>query len=216
RQGKILYMPSFILIRDLKEQIIARIKEKTSNIELFNQLSFSSERWIGYQFFPKNPWARVSTEYVVKYQEYVAFIFADDKHKIPIGEGSPTSTGVCNHDQHYKEFLELYGQKTTEQFRPSNSKVLLNEQNNDTNTRHFVNNLIHMLVECDFCGKYRCIYSQTLLDDQEMDLLTTYLEDISYKLKDNFKNIYPLCNSCQENGYKWSTRAPKIHDKIYK
>ncbi|CAG8648523.1 3681_t:CDS:1, partial [Scutellospora calospora] len=83
-------------------------------------------------------------------------------------------------DQHYKEFLELYGQKTNEQFHLSYSKVLLNEQNNNSNTGLFVNNFISMLVECDFCEKYQCLYSQTLLNDQEIDLLTTYLENTSY------------------------------------
>ncbi|CAG8635248.1 10400_t:CDS:1, partial [Scutellospora calospora] len=41
----------------------------------------------------------------------------------------------------------------------------------------------------------------------EDGLLETPIE-----LKDNFKNIYPLCNSYQENSYKWSTCTPKIYD----
>ena len=35
-------------------------------------------------------------EFAILYHEYVCFIAADDKHKIPIGEGVTTSTGVRN------------------------------------------------------------------------------------------------------------------------
>ncbi|GBC05430.1 hypothetical protein RclHR1_06220003 [Rhizophagus clarus] len=33
---------------------------------------------------------------ISKYQDYACFILADDKHKVPIGEGVPVSTGVRN------------------------------------------------------------------------------------------------------------------------
>ncbi|CAG8853261.1 17966_t:CDS:2, partial [Gigaspora margarita] len=131
RHGSILYMPSFISARNLKDQIITRIKNKLSNITDFDNIAIPSERWISYQFLPKNPWAKASTEYVgqfdikykvqahllqkshpdshycraifkylrhfsVKFKNNLGLIFADDKHKIPIGEDTPTSTGVCN------------------------------------------------------------------------------------------------------------------------
>ncbi|CAG8585335.1 14573_t:CDS:2, partial [Racocetra fulgida] len=35
-------------------------------------------------------------EFAILYKEFVCFILADDKHKIPIGEKVPTSTGVRN------------------------------------------------------------------------------------------------------------------------
>ena len=39
---------------------------------------------------------RYPREFAILYHEYVCFIAADDKHKIPIGEGVATSTGVRN------------------------------------------------------------------------------------------------------------------------
>jgi hypothetical protein len=39
---------------------------------------------------------RYLREFAILYRSHVCFIAADDKHKIPIGEGVPTSTGVHN------------------------------------------------------------------------------------------------------------------------
>jgi len=39
---------------------------------------------------------RYLREFAILYHDYVCFIAADDKHKIQIGEGVATSTGVCN------------------------------------------------------------------------------------------------------------------------
>lgn len=39
---------------------------------------------------------RYLREFAILYRSHVCFIAADDKHKIPIGEGVPTSTGVRN------------------------------------------------------------------------------------------------------------------------
>ncbi|CAG8804863.1 18436_t:CDS:2, partial [Racocetra fulgida] len=82
RHGAVLYMPSFISVRNLRNQIIARIKNKLSDITTFDNIAIPSERWISYQFLPKNPWVKT--------------IFANDKHKIPIEENTATSTGICN------------------------------------------------------------------------------------------------------------------------
>ena len=39
---------------------------------------------------------RYLCEFAILYHNYVCFIAADDKHKVPIGEGVATSTGVRN------------------------------------------------------------------------------------------------------------------------
>ncbi|PKY45874.1 hypothetical protein RhiirA4_518110 [Rhizophagus irregularis] len=39
---------------------------------------------------------RYLREFSIQYRQYVCFISADDKHKVPIGEGVPVSTGVRN------------------------------------------------------------------------------------------------------------------------
>jgi hypothetical protein len=39
---------------------------------------------------------RYLREFAILYRNHVCFIAADDKHKVPIGEGITTSTGVCN------------------------------------------------------------------------------------------------------------------------
>ncbi|CAG8615100.1 11636_t:CDS:2, partial [Dentiscutata heterogama] len=145
--------------------------------------------------------------------------------------------------QHYKDFLELYGQNTNEQFHLSYSKVLSNEQNSDLNTGRFVNNLIQMdlltihLENISYsCGSPIFYEEHTLANRIYIDHNLTCDLPIernyySCRLKDVdlcywcgtedglleipidfFKNIYPLCYSCQENGYKWSTCAPKLYD----
>ncbi|CAG8659807.1 11230_t:CDS:2, partial [Scutellospora calospora] len=63
---------------------------------------------------------------------------------------------------HYKEFDEIYQHETSEQFKPSNTKFKSKE------------------IACDFCGKYRCIYSKTILNEIETLAITQYLEDIIY------------------------------------
>lgn len=37
-----------------------------------------------------------------------------------------------------------------------------------------------MLIACDFCGKYRCIYSKTILNDIEMEAIIQHFDNIIY------------------------------------
>ncbi|CAG8688872.1 22961_t:CDS:2, partial [Gigaspora rosea] len=65
-----LYLPSFISVHDLRESIIEHIENKYNEYPLSDKHLVPSDRWISYQFY--------------------------NKHKIPIGEAGPTSTGVQN------------------------------------------------------------------------------------------------------------------------
>lgn len=131
RHSDILYLPSFISVRDLRETIIERLEVCRNEFPLSTNCLVPSDRWISYQFCPKNPWYKASAQYTgrfqikymvqtrqlrkthidvhycqaifkyirhfaSKYKKFTCLIFADDKHKVPIGEGIPTSTGVRN------------------------------------------------------------------------------------------------------------------------
>ncbi|CAG8843073.1 12545_t:CDS:2, partial [Gigaspora margarita] len=131
RHNNMLYLPSFISVRDLRESIVERLENKYHEHPLSDNHLVPSDRWISYQFCPKNPWYKASAQYTgrfqikymvqtrqlrkthvdvhycqaifkyirhfaSKYKKYTCLIFADDKHKIPIGEVVPTSTGVRN------------------------------------------------------------------------------------------------------------------------
>ncbi|CAG8533354.1 17703_t:CDS:2, partial [Gigaspora rosea] len=117
----ILYLPSFISVRDLRESIVEQLENKHNEYPLSNNCLVPSDRWISYQFCPKNNWYKASTQYterfqvkymvqtrqlrkshvdfhycqaifkyiqhfVSKYRQFTCLIFADDKHKVPIGE----------------------------------------------------------------------------------------------------------------------------------
>ncbi|CAG8783161.1 5573_t:CDS:2, partial [Racocetra persica] len=169
--------------------------------------------------------------FAVKFRDYVALIFGDDKHKVLIGEDVATSTGVRNnhvaistlatlnakelsisiediqknldkrtqrlklHDnyfltgytatdieieqffeEHYKEFDDIFGQLTSEKYRLTEQKVV----NKESQAGVYVNTKIWLLVCCDFCGKYRCIYSDTCLSEDNLEMIAQYLENISY------------------------------------
>ncbi|PKC57243.1 hypothetical protein RhiirA1_472800 [Rhizophagus irregularis] len=64
---------------NVKYKMQSRLLQKSSENEHYCHMIFKYER-----------------EFNIKYQDYAYFISADDKHKVPIGEDIPVSTGVHN------------------------------------------------------------------------------------------------------------------------
>jgi len=64
---------------NVKYKVQSRLLRKSSEDEHYCRTIFKYER-----------------EFNIKYQDYACFISADDKHKVPIGEDVPVSTGVRN------------------------------------------------------------------------------------------------------------------------
>ncbi|CAG8594984.1 14333_t:CDS:2, partial [Racocetra fulgida] len=83
--------------------------------------------------------------------------------------------------EHYKEFDELYGQSTSEEYRLLQQKI--NHEESESHTGRFINTKIRLLVCCDFCGKYRCIYSDISLNKNDTETIIQYLENISYSCR---------------------------------
>ncbi|CAG8511439.1 7326_t:CDS:2 [Cetraspora pellucida] len=141
----------------------------------------------------------------------------------------PDPEPLENDNDHYKEFDNVYGQLTSEKFRPS---AMNNPVNKDPNEKNFKENEEIQLQTtldslCYTCG------SQLLPEDHELSkylsvrlnitcdspIESTYFScrikklDICYwcgesedlvepsdKLKAEWKTIYPLCAFCKENG----------------
>ena len=112
---------------------------------------------------------------------------------------------------HYKEFSSIYGTQTSEKFRPSKL-----EQPEASNLPQgiFNNNRIREFVECDFCGKPRCIYSMKALTEQQISALRLKIDENNYTcgiegwmltsqmLQDvAFTHQSITCDSPIENGY---------------
>ncbi|CAG8795366.1 23722_t:CDS:1, partial [Racocetra persica] len=156
-------------------------------------------------------------------------------------------------------FDEIYQHETSEQFKSSNAKF----KSEESSISIFINNFIRLLVACDFCKKYHCIYSKTILNKIEIQAITQHLENIIYScgfpivsddhflantlhiqlnlicnspieynyyscrlkdidlyywcgvedellkilsdIPDNWKTIYPLCESCYNEEKTWKT-----------
>lgn len=52
--------------------------------------------------------------------------------------------------------------------------------NEESQAGIFINTKIRLLICCDFCGKYRCIYSDTTLSEENSQIVIQYFESISY------------------------------------
>ncbi|PKY33751.1 hypothetical protein RhiirB3_395051, partial [Rhizophagus irregularis] len=112
RQQEVLYMPIAISIRDLCEIIINRLEIRLqfwpTNLTAIRAMHYTGRFNIKYQIqarqlrknYPNAHYCaclfRYLREFSILYRDYVCFIAADDKHKIQIGEGVATSTGVRN------------------------------------------------------------------------------------------------------------------------
>src|SRR5205085_1552698 len=64
---------------NIKYKVQSRLLQKSSKDEYYCRTIFKYER-----------------EFSIRYRDYTYFISADDKHKMPIGEDVPVSTGVRN------------------------------------------------------------------------------------------------------------------------
>src|SRR5438045_7228635 len=92
----------------------------------------------------------------------------------------------------YKSFEELYGQETTEEFRPSlKEKKKSNEDHNEMGFRPSAQNCknVGTLIQCGECDKWRVIYSKSKLSSQENDELTRFLDEIQYTCVDTFYDL---------------------------
>ncbi|CAB4375626.1 unnamed protein product [Rhizophagus irregularis] len=73
----------------------------------------------------------------------------DELHFLPDFEPSIADSN------HYKDFSSIYGTQTSENFHPSKAGQL---EADNLPQGIFNNNRVREFVECDFCGKIRCIY----------------------------------------------------------
>lgn len=99
----------------------------------------------------------------------------------------------------YKSFEELYGQETTEEYRPSlKEKKKSNENHSEMGFRPSAQNCknVGILIQCGECDKWRVIYSKSKLSSQENDELTRFIDGIQYTCGDTF---YNLANSIQNS-----------------
>ncbi|CAB5209769.1 unnamed protein product [Rhizophagus irregularis] len=91
----------------------------------------------------------------------------------------------------YKQFEDVYGTITTEQYRPS----LLNQQQKKKRahiefgpTAQFVRN-VGIVIECCECNKWRVLYSKSKLSPFEVSILERYLDTIQYTCGDSFEAL---------------------------
>ncbi|RIA82589.1 hypothetical protein C1645_835141 [Glomus cerebriforme] len=100
-----------ILMRELRDRINTRLYAKYQGPSLPSDIFIPSEEWIRLNFAPSNAYTtkamhedehycralfKYEREFNIKYRDYIYFISADDKHKVPIGEGVAVSTGIRN------------------------------------------------------------------------------------------------------------------------
>ncbi|CAB4401187.1 unnamed protein product [Rhizophagus irregularis] len=95
---------------ELCDRIITHLNTKYQGPPLPDDIAIPSEEWIRLNFAPSNAYTTKAMQYTgrfnvkykyerefnTKYQDYSCFISANDKHKVPIGEDVPVSTGVHN------------------------------------------------------------------------------------------------------------------------
>ncbi|POG73099.1 hypothetical protein GLOIN_2v1828214, partial [Rhizophagus irregularis DAOM 181602=DAOM 197198] len=89
----------------------------------------------------------------------------------------------------YKSFEELYGQETSEEYRPS-----LKDKKNSNNEMGFKPSAqccknVGTLIQCGECDKWRVIYSKSKLALQESEELARFLDEIQYTCGDSFYDI---------------------------
>ncbi|PKC04797.1 hypothetical protein RhiirA5_421760 [Rhizophagus irregularis] len=89
----------------------------------------------------------------------------------------------------YKSFEELYGQETSEEYRPS-----LKDKKNSNNEMGFKPSAqccknVGTLIQCGECDKWRVIYSKSKLALQESEELARFLDEIQFTCGDSFYDI---------------------------
>src|SRR6185437_6204257 len=96
----------------------------------------------------------------------------------------------------YESFEKLYGQETTEEYRPSLKEK--NKSNNEMDFKSSAQNCknVGTLIQCGECDKWRVIYSKSKLSSQDDKELTRFLDGIQYTCGDTF---YDLSSSIQNS-----------------
>jgi hypothetical protein len=106
----------------------------------------------------------------------------------------PTTDG-----KKYKSFEELYGQETTEEYRPSlnETKKSKNEMGFKSSAQNCKN--VGTLVQCGECDKWRVIYSKSKLSSEDEEELTRFLDGIQYTCGDTLYNLASSTNIQDSN-----------------
>jgi len=94
---------------------------------------------------------------------------------------------VPGDDGHNKSFEELYGTTTTEQYRPSTRKPTREVIGFTPSQQHIKN--VGVLVQCEECDKWRCIFCKHKLTHQEVSNLEKILEESAYTCGVLFSNL---------------------------
>ncbi|POG68188.1 hypothetical protein GLOIN_2v1878539 [Rhizophagus irregularis DAOM 181602=DAOM 197198] len=146
----------------------------------------------------------------------------DELHFLPDTEPSIADSN------HYKDFTSIYETQTSENFRPSKAGQL---EADNLPQGIFNNNRVREFVECDFCGKIRCIYSivfirQSLSCDSPIESgyysnrlkkppicyycgKNNSLVEATDDLLHGYQSVYPLCSNCQLLGHSFHTWGKK-------
>ncbi|CAG8655924.1 8684_t:CDS:2, partial [Funneliformis caledonium] len=135
---------------------------------------------------------------------------------------------------HYATFQSVYGIETTEEHRLTYMQSQANVESIPKSI--LVVGKIRDYIYCEDCGKRRCVYSDKSLTYEEQEDYQQALNSYSYScgapifpddhylkevvfvqredlvtppqsLKERFKQIYPLCEGCQENGKEFYTKG---------
>ncbi|CAG8616230.1 13504_t:CDS:2, partial [Racocetra fulgida] len=78
------------------------------------------------------------------------------------------------------DFDTIYGQLTSERFRPSATNVVANEETNEKKSGQFINSKIQCIVLCEHCGKMRCVYSNANLTTAEEAKFQSAFDSLCY------------------------------------
>ena len=115
---------------------------------------------------------------------------------------------IPNDDGHYKCFADVYGQDTSEQYRPSlhTSKRNAKQSLGFTPSQQHVRN-VGLLVQCEECDMWRLLFCRHKLNYQEIVELQKCLDDISYTcgvlfsdldLTGRLKNVCVRDHACKD------------------
>jgi hypothetical protein len=86
---------------------------------------------------------------------------------------------IPSDDDHYNSFLDVYGQKTSEEHRPSLQATRKNAKQSIgfTPSQQHVQN-VGLLVQCEECDMWRLLFCKHKLNYQEVVELGKALDDI--------------------------------------
>jgi hypothetical protein len=94
--------------------------------------------------------------------------------------------------EHYKQFEDVYGTETTEDFRPSlQKKGVDNKVTNDMGfspSGQYAANT-GTVIQCCECSKWRVLYCKRKLNTNENSLLNRFLDSIEYTCGDSFNYL---------------------------